>query len=35
MNWLHALIWFAIGTFAGPWLLAMVTGKNKQQASSY
>jgi hypothetical protein len=31
-GWLFALIWFALGTFLGPWLLAMVTGKSKQAA---
>lgn len=34
MNWLHALIWFALGTFLGPWLLAKVTG-GKKAAQAY
>lgn len=35
MHWGQAIIFFLLGTFVGPWLLAMVTGKGKQSASSY
>lgn len=34
MNWMHALIWFALGTFLGPWLLAKVTGGAKKQPAA-
>lgn len=33
MRWGQALIFFILGAFIGPWLLAMVTGGAKKQAS--
>lgn len=34
MNWLQAAIFFALGTFLGPWLLSMLGGK-KNTAQTY
>jgi len=32
IRWGQALIFFALGAFFGPWVLALVTGRNKQSA---
>jgi uncharacterized membrane-anchored protein YhcB (DUF1043 family) len=34
MHWLQIIIGFVLGTFLGPWLMSMVTGKGKTGAQS-
>jgi hypothetical protein len=34
MRWGQAILFFILGSFFGPWLMALVTGKGKSAASS-
>lgn len=35
MNWLQAAIFFALGTFLGPWLLSKIAGRKSGAPAGY